>query len=860
MNSLFKKTLALVLAIVMLFSLCACGGSSQSSPSSTSKAVLSADGGSWTIAIYMCGSDLEGEYGFASWDLEEISCVELPENAKVVIQTGGSSHWDGVPDAGIVPSSNALQRWEYSGSSFSLLDTLPQGNMSDRTTLESFLSFIKSDYPADHNMLVFWDHGGGPLYGVCFDMNADANMSDSLSLNDISKALASVYGNSPNKAFDIIGFDACLMNSIEVLSMLSPYADYAVASQEVEPALGWYYTGFLGALARNPKISAEALGIAACDAYFEDLETYDLADNATLALLDLRNIGLLQGAFSEFNKEILSGALDSAAFKARFGQTVEKSSSYSKSGGSDLLDLGDLARRLSGKVSSAEALLRAIDDCVVYKREGKYKSDASGMSCFYPFGYSEWECGAYRDCAAFDTSEVTDSLLYLYNYCLFDSVNDNVWNYLNIAPHELPVPYYVSMIEPENLILQLTENGYFFNQFFPEEMNAIIDARLQVFYQIKNGGVAWLGETNYYSREDDQCRFYDDYFGRWYAFNNDFNNVAFVRVTYIGDTYETFEVPVNINGEGYYIIINHDFDTDSYLISGARELGTEDGAESRLYQLQDGDVIEIANAVSSNLKESNYKFDLQETIVFDSSTCFGEVNLPEGTYYLRMKYTDFHGDSVYSDYGKDVLKDGVLVADLMDTGVAVSSNPYVFAASGSDVKVEIPQDAGWTMFDYEELMDYSRLDPGITEEDLVAYVYEEGGEVYEFFGFSPNSNEAIASCFLYLDPGYGYDEQGLADLIMDNPNLFYAFTDMVAEKVNAEMYELTINGRDGKPLTIHPDVWIEATDAEGNTLYYQIVVVYDQSTGLCQLYFVISGCDTDTTDNLIQYFSGYETY
>ena len=56
--------------------------------------------------------------------------------------------------------------------------------------------------------------------------------------------------NLENKKLEMIGFDACLMSSVEVASLLSNYAKYMVASQEVEPGYGWDYR-FLGDLKSN---------------------------------------------------------------------------------------------------------------------------------------------------------------------------------------------------------------------------------------------------------------------------------------------------------------------------------------------------------------------------------------------------------------------------------------------------------------------------------------------------------------------------------------------------------------------------------------------------------------------------------
>ena len=46
---------------------------------------------------------------------------------------------------------------------------LKDASMGDERTLEGFLRFAKEGFPADHRMLLFWDHGGGSLGGCCFD-------------------------------------------------------------------------------------------------------------------------------------------------------------------------------------------------------------------------------------------------------------------------------------------------------------------------------------------------------------------------------------------------------------------------------------------------------------------------------------------------------------------------------------------------------------------------------------------------------------------------------------------------------------------------------------------------------------------
>ena len=45
---------------------------------------------SWTIMLYLCGTDLESDVGFASLNLEEIVNSNLSENVNFLIETGGT--------------------------------------------------------------------------------------------------------------------------------------------------------------------------------------------------------------------------------------------------------------------------------------------------------------------------------------------------------------------------------------------------------------------------------------------------------------------------------------------------------------------------------------------------------------------------------------------------------------------------------------------------------------------------------------------------------------------------------------------------------------------------------------------------
>ena len=111
-----KRLFALSLALVMALSLVSCGGSEDVSDNA------GAEGESWAVYWYLCGSDLESNGGFATMDLSEMMEVELPENVNVVIETGGASVWQ---NDEVDPSK--LQRWLYNSEGLPDLNILCSG-------------------------------------------------------------------------------------------------------------------------------------------------------------------------------------------------------------------------------------------------------------------------------------------------------------------------------------------------------------------------------------------------------------------------------------------------------------------------------------------------------------------------------------------------------------------------------------------------------------------------------------------------------------------------------------------------------------------------------------------------------------
>ena len=180
-----------------------------------------------TLMIYMCGSNLESEYGSASADIREIeSSGFAKDDITVLVMMGGSKTWQ------INPDSDETVIMEIAAGRHRIVWRSGQLNMGSEETLTKLLDFGADKYPADDYALILWDHGGGPLEGVCWD---ELFSMDSLTLEELTGGIRSAY---LMKKLCWIGFDACLMGSAEVASAVAPYAEYMIASQETEPAAG----------------------------------------------------------------------------------------------------------------------------------------------------------------------------------------------------------------------------------------------------------------------------------------------------------------------------------------------------------------------------------------------------------------------------------------------------------------------------------------------------------------------------------------------------------------------------------------------------------------------------------------------
>ena len=322
-----------------------------------------------TIMVYMCGTDLESKYGMATSDLVEMQKADIASNVNLIVETGGCKKWK---NNVVSADHNQIFKIENHGLT-KIENNMGSASMTDPDNLTDFIKYCAKKYPANRNILIFWDHGGGSLSGYGYDEKNPS--SSSMTLAKINGAL-----NKAGVKFDFIGFDACLMATLETALVCDNYADYMIASEESEPGTGWYYTNWLTAISENTSLSTVDVSKIIIDDFVAASTQSQRNAKVTLSVLDLSElhstVPSALSSFAESANEMLKTDDYKKISEARAG--VRQFSEQNKL---NQVDLIDLAQRIG--TPEASALANALKGAVKYNKTTISRSN--GVSIYFPY-------------------------------------------------------------------------------------------------------------------------------------------------------------------------------------------------------------------------------------------------------------------------------------------------------------------------------------------------------------------------------------------------------------------------------------------------------------------------------------------
>lgn len=605
----------------------------------------------WAIYWYLCGSDLESKHAAASKDMDEMLEIKLPENVKVVIETGGATEWQNSK-----VNQDNLTRFVYDHNGLKKVDTKELANMGAQETLSDFLSYCYAYHPAENSMVILWNHGGGVLGGVAYD---EIFGLDSLSMKELRNAFASSFSDVTAPVFDIIGFDACLMANIDTARIVSPYASYMIGSQEWEPGNGWDYSGILTAIAGNPKITPEELGISVCDSFMDGCIKYGTEAEATLALIDLSKADTLFEQFSQYGDELFAQSLEEEELFASLGRAASRAEGYGGNtkelGYTNMVDLGGLVKCGHLKDTNIEDdLLAALDESVVYQVKGPYRSYGSGLSCYYPFDHALSNLYQYK--------EGTDFEGYgnLYQYQISGKLGNAVLEYLekknlqykdgektHISTDMLGLDDYPVQISKENeMILNIGNKAHYLKR---------VDGYL-AWIDWESGQMLGIGNELVEDSDWEKGIFSYPFRTEWFYMDGHLLYTFFLEDQ---EEYNIYSTPIMLNGERVFLKLAENADGSVEILGARKELGDNGMADKQLIQLQSGDKVSTL-FYQSSLAEDVLDLGLKEYESFQIGSEVSVMKRPlmDGAYVWTYDMVGMWNDYATSSLVMYELQDG----------------------------------------------------------------------------------------------------------------------------------------------------------------------------------------------------------
>jgi Clostripain family len=387
-------------------------------------------GQTWLVMLYQDADDQVLEQDIFV-DLNEAERVGSSDRVTIVAQLDryrGAFQGDG--DWSSAKRYLVTQDDNLNSIRSQVVEDLGEVNMADGTTVVEFVTWALQSYPADRTVLILSDHGMG-WPGGWSDPAPDSSDSgraplvsalrgDFLYLSEIDQALSEIRQQTGLDKLDIIGMDACLMSQLEVYASLEPHAHIGLASEEVEPSLGWAYTGFLRELVDNPDMGVQEMATQVVSSYvdqdqrivddqarqeflrqgspmsgFFSISSVSAAQLAqqimrtvTLTAVDLDALPELMLQFNNF-VYVLQGEDQAAVAKAR-GYAQSYTSVFGKQATASYIDLGHFVQLVAREANhtpvsqAANILLEALDNTIVAEKHGSSKPGSTGIAIYFP--------------------------------------------------------------------------------------------------------------------------------------------------------------------------------------------------------------------------------------------------------------------------------------------------------------------------------------------------------------------------------------------------------------------------------------------------------------------------------------------
>jgi len=207
----------------------------------------------WTVMVYVNAKNNLEKYGLLN--MNQMEMIGSTDKVKIAVELGRMSTYDS-SDGGWKGERRYIVQKDNDPNHISspVLQQFDKADMGDWHHLVDFVNWAKKAAPAQHYMLIVWNHGSGwdfASQGVWVrGISYDDETGNHISTPNLGNALAAIG------KVDVYGSDACLMQMAEVGYQIKDYTDVIVGSEETEAGDGYTYNTILGPLVAQPDMSA----------------------------------------------------------------------------------------------------------------------------------------------------------------------------------------------------------------------------------------------------------------------------------------------------------------------------------------------------------------------------------------------------------------------------------------------------------------------------------------------------------------------------------------------------------------------------------------------------------------------------
>lgn len=340
----------------------------------------------WTVLVWMAGDNNLEDAGVD--DLAELKQVGSTEDLDILVQLDRMSD----------QSTRRYHVRRGTSAQADVVQELGPTNTGDPQCAIDFFTWGIQRCPARRYLVVLWNHGSGidesnvydrvPRLGLRVSRRAqrtrgavplgrvhtamshgyrralfsttveaalrdraiayDDTARDFLDNMELKRVLLEVK-KATGRRIDLVGFDACLMNMIELAYELRGSTDFVVGSEETEPGDGWPYDTILAELAENPRMTARELGSVIVQRYVESYPR----EEVTQSLLDLSKAPTVAEAVDVLATVLLKLIKTPEGLFA-VNQAMRKTQAFAVR---DFIDLGDMVSQLLKQLKKANPAL-----------------------------------------------------------------------------------------------------------------------------------------------------------------------------------------------------------------------------------------------------------------------------------------------------------------------------------------------------------------------------------------------------------------------------------------------------------------------------------------------------------------------